>query len=658
MILGHIFGKITTTDFQFIVEKETRKFEFVQVMHKVYDWVLCQVMEIERTDKDVARCTVIGYKDDKGRIKSIRIPFDQNSEVLRAEDDFVRSVIALPQTEKGAYVGKLEGKDIDIYLDLTKLLTKHVIVLAKSGSGKSYTTGVLVEEIIGKNVPIVIIDPHGEYSSLKHANTEEKENLTKFGLVPKAFSNVQEFGDPSLNPSLRPLKLNSELTPAEIIQLIPGKLSNTQLGILYSAIKHLDKINFTNVLFALDKEENTAKWTLINNLEYLKNLDIFTDSYSPYNELVQPGKCTVINLKGMNPDVTEILLYKLLKDLFELRKKDKVPPFFCVIEEAHNFCPERSFGEARCSKILRTVASEGRKFGLGLCLITQRPARIDKSVVSQCTTQIILKVTNPSDLKAIASSVEGITAESESEIKNLPIGSALITGIADMPLFVNIRPRLTQHGGHAVEMLEQNEGKFFDKLTEFEEKKMIPLVKPKMSPKDIELMSEKKVSKVETVLIPAYMFLCSEKGMEFNLLCEMENGEIVTDIETMRTKRLPELAGLSKDQIKVLHQAFKLGTFTEEDMAKQLGLGIGEVVASLVAQGLIDVDGSGMRLSEKHIFSHLSKVACYDRISFAEAPAEQMEPKVSLDSVKEKIQRFCTVKDVRECSIVKYVAVY
>ena len=57
-------------------------------------------------------------------------------------------------------------------------------------------------------------------------------------------------------------------------------------------------------------------------------------------------------------------------------------------------------------------------------------------------------ISHLNDIKAISGSVEGITAESEQEIKNLSIGTALLTGITDMPLFINIRPRLTPHGGH------------------------------------------------------------------------------------------------------------------------------------------------------------------------------------------------------------------
>ena len=130
---------------------------------------------------------------------------------------------------------------------------------------------------------------------------------------------------------------------------------------------------------------------------------------------------------------------------------------------------------------------------LFLIIYVKVSKRIDKSVLSQCTTQIILKVTNPNDLKAIINSVEGLSAESGAEIKNLPIGSAMVTGIFDMPLFVNVRPRITMHGGTAVDILNQaTEETFFEKVDEFSEKELLPIIKPKITEKDLVLMSDKK----------------------------------------------------------------------------------------------------------------------------------------------------------------------
>ncbi len=661
MILGRIFGKITTNNFQFLVEKETRKFEFVQVLHKVYDYVLCQVVEIERTDKDIAKCIVIGYKDEKGVIKPIRIPFEQNSEVLIAEDDFIKSIIQLDAPEKGAFIGKLEGKNIDVLLDLKKLLTKHVAVLAKSGAGKSYAVGVLIEEILDKKVPILIIDTHGEYTTLKYPNEEEKEALQKYGLKPKGFKNIQEYGDSKLNQTLRPLRLNNNLTTPEIMQLMPGKLSNTQMGLLYSALKNLSNVNFTTVLLGLDQEDNSAKWSIINNLEYLNHLEFFSDIFIPHNEMIQPGKCTIINLKGISPDIQEIIVYKLLKDLFEARKQEKIPPFFTVIEEAHNYCPERSFGETRCSKILRTVASEGRKFGMGLCVISQRPARVDKSVLSQCTTQIILKVTNPNDLKAISNSVEGITAESEEEIINLPIGSALITGIVDMPLFVNIRPRKTQHGGHAAEILDTvKEEEFFEKVEEFDNNDLLPILQPKITLKDIKLMSEKEIKQANINLTPGYLFLCVDKGAEYNLLIERINGEIVVDLDNYKTKKLPDLEKLTQKEIKLLHTAFQLKQFKEEQLLKKgLLLDIKLELESLVKKGFVEKSNEQYKISDNYILSQLSKNACFNKIEFIKINFKaKEEPKISVDKIKEILSKFTTIKDQRECFIVRYELEY
>jgi uncharacterized protein len=661
MILGKIFGKITTSHFQFLVGKETKKFEFVQVLHKVYDYVLCQVIEIERTDKDIAKCIVIGHKDEKGRIKPIRIPFDQDSEVLKAEDDFIKEVIKLEDSDKGAYLGKLEGKNIDVKLDLTKLLTKHVAVLAKSGAGKSYTVGVLIEEIIDKKVPLLIIDPHGEYSSLKNANEEDKELLIQYNLEPKGFKNVHEYGDSKINPHLKPLRLNNNLTTNEITHLIPGKLSNTQMGILYSALKHIDKIDFTNILLELEKEENNSKWTIINNLEHLNNLEIFSDSYTSYNEFIQPGRCTIINLKGVSPDVQQIIVYKLIKDLFELRKKNKIPPFFTILEEAHNYCPERSFGETRCSQILRTVASEGRKFGLGLCVVSQRPARVDKSVLSQCTTQVILKVTNPNDLKAIQNSVEGLTSESQDEIKNLSIGTALVSGIVDMPLFVNIRTRMSQHGGVATDILDQAQDEdFFEAVEEFSEEDLLPIIKPKLTVKDIKLMSDKEIESISSVLYPGFLFLCQDKENEFNLLVDSVNGEIIFNVDDYKTKLLPELDKLTPEEIRVLHMSFTLKKFSENDLIKRgLSMDSTPLIQNLVDKEYLITNNEGYELSDKYVLSQLSKHASYEKIEFLKVNYNlKKDSKLTVDQIKEKLSKFTTVKDQRECFILKHEITY
>lgn len=645
MILGRIIGKVTTNEFKFQVEKQTKKFEYVQIYHKAYDYVLCQVVELETDqDKTIAYCQILGYKD-KGRIKKIRIPFDPGSEVLKAEDSFIKEIVKLEGSEYGGFIGKLDGKDIDVTLDLNKVLSMHLSVLAKSGSGKSYAVGVLLEEMIARKIPLIIIDPHGEYNTLKYKNDNDRdvEKLSLFGLQAEGF-NVEEYGDPEINKGAKPLKLQLNMDQEEIMNLLPGKLSSSQLALLYSAFK-FEPNELDGLLLALDQEDSNSKYSVMNMIEYVRDLNIFTNSNVNYSSFVKQGQATIINLKGMNPDVQEIVVYKLAKELFELRKKEKIPPFFFVIEEAHNYCPERSFGETKASKILRNIASEGRKFGLGLCAISQRPARVDKSVLSQCSTQIILKITNPNDLKAVVSSVEGINSNTEKEIQNLMIGQALITGITEMPLLVNIRPRKSLHGGISKDIIKED---FTAKLEEFSEEEFKPIIKPNIERKDVMIIEG--VSEIKTLLIPCIQVVCedSQKDKAYKLLIEKIHGEIIIDKDSLKTKKVPDMKLLTKSQIDLLKQVFKNKSVREEDFEK-------DTVKDLIAGEFLIKKQSKLELSERYVFSKLYNFENHDKISFEQIKyTEELEPKKTNEQIKHELEKFTKIKEIQECFLLRY----
>ncbi|RME52962.1 ATP-binding protein [Candidatus Woesearchaeota archaeon] len=654
MLLGTIKGKTTTTHFSFEANQHAKKFDYVQVYHPPYDYVLALITELERSENTTtATCHVIGFRDKDGTIRQPRSPFKPGTEVLRAEDDLITHIIQLPDKKSAAYIGKLEGKNIDVHLDLHKLLTKHVSILAKSGAGKSYTVGVLIEEILEKKVPVIILDPHGEYATLSKRNVEEQERLARFNLKPSSYP-VTIYTDPASGQGT-PLKLPNTFTQEELIHLFPGKLNSTQLGILYSAIKSVEKLNFTNIILSLEQDESNAKWSIIRTLEYLNNLHIFSENAPPYQTYLAPGEATIFNLKGTPPDIQELIAYKLIKDLFELRKKNKIPPFFLVVEEAHNFCPERNFGEAKSSKILRTVASEGRKFGLGLCIVSQRPARVDKSVLSQCTTQIILKVTNPNDLRAISSGVEGLSAEAEKEITNLTIGSALITGVTDLPLFTTIRPRKSAHGGTAVNILNNEEHDFLDQLEAFKEEEILPLIKPDVTLKDVILMQEEEAD-VRVVLHPVLRVLCSDKDGDYPLIFSLTNGALITDINQFTTKFLPNLHNLPKESLMLLQAAFSLKHFTRSQLAKHIGATtIDAPLNALLKHGLLTKENNHFSLSPQHVFTRLHKCAIFTPIAYEKIAYHTKEESTTTpEHIITSLERFTNVKEHQTCYAVRY----
>ncbi|GAG31371.1 unnamed protein product, partial [marine sediment metagenome] len=253
--------------------------------------VLAQVLDIEKEHrKSVAICGIIGYRDNRGILRGLRSPFEPETEVLVADDDFVKDTLGL-EKNKGVFLGTLEGRDkLKVHLDINKLLTRHVFIAGKTGTGKSYTVATILEELLEHKIPLVIIDPHGEYNTLKIPNPKDKGRLEKYSLKPKGYSNIQEFSpDTESNPESRPLKLsNHGLSASELIHLLPAKLSSSQKGTLYSVLKNMgSKIDFDELVFQLEAaEENSSKWTLINILEYIKKQKLFSSSPTLPGELV------------------------------------------------------------------------------------------------------------------------------------------------------------------------------------------------------------------------------------------------------------------------------------------------------------------------------------------------------------------------------------
>lgn len=647
--IGKVSGKITTSTFSFKIDGEIKKFDFVEVIHKEYGQVLCQVVEIERIKGEhLAICHIIGYRDkEDGVVKLPRSTIEPDSDVSLADDILIESIVKLDDDKSGAYVGFLDGKKIKIHLNMNKLLTKHVVVLAKSGAGKSYFVGVLLEEIIEKNIPLLVIDPHGEYSSLRDANEKDKASLERFGIKSKSYSKqLKEYGDSAIDESLVSLKLNNRMDLKGLLDIMPVKLSNNQLAILYDTVKNVANFSFSELCFALEQHDSNVKWSVIGIIDTLNNLGIFSENYTSLNELVRPGRCSVINLKGMNSTKQEILIYQLLHDLFEARKKDKVPPFFCVIEEAHNFCPERSFGETKASKIIRSIASEGRKFGLGLCVISQRPARLDKSVISQCTTQVVLKITNPNDLKTVSNSVEGITQESIDEVKNLPVGSAMICGVVDLPLFINVRTRRTRHGGESIDMLNQPKN-LIEELDKFESENKLPLIYPENDSASANQKNPKK-------LLPAALFNCSLKGNEFKILVELISGEVVIDVDSMITARLPDLDALSVEEIRILGEAFRINEFSVTEFIKATGksLDIEVYLKDLLLKDFLLESKRGYKVNPKVILGSLNEYSFSGNIKFEPIRLEKPKSLKKIDEIKNNLSKFTQVLDFAECYIV------
>ncbi|HEY9888715.1 MAG TPA: ATP-binding protein, partial [Candidatus Obscuribacterales bacterium] len=107
---------------------------------------------------------------------------------------------------------------------------------------------------------------------------------------------------------------------------------------------------------------------------------------------------------------------------------------------------------ARCKQVLRTILSEGRKFGMGVGLITQRPGKLDSDVLSQCMSQFLMRIVNPVDQESLKYGVEAAGRDLLKELPALTKGQVIISGACvNTPVLCQVRKRLTQHGGETMD---------------------------------------------------------------------------------------------------------------------------------------------------------------------------------------------------------------
>jgi hypothetical protein len=110
---------------------------------------------------------------------------------------------------------------------------------------------------------------------------------------------------------------------------------------------------------------------------------------------------------------------------------------------------------AASSEIIEKIASEGRKFGIFLMVVTQRPNKISSNVLSQCNSQIIMRLTNPEDMSAVRRSSEGLSEDLFNDLPGLNKGEAIVVGeLTKIPTMIKISGRTSSEGGSDIDLDE------------------------------------------------------------------------------------------------------------------------------------------------------------------------------------------------------------
>jgi DNA helicase HerA-like ATPase len=401
--------------------------------------------------------SVVGYFDNiMGEFINPRMNPAISVKIYRAGDEVLKDISKVKAGDIGsALVGNVLGETAGIALSVRDIVSQHISVIASTGAGKSYTVGVIVEELLKpyNMAPVLIFDPHGEYSSLSE------------------ISNNPEFITQSYRPRVRTIKPKdikirmSDLLVGDFISIMDDGTMSDKMKMLFRSAYHNLKKNqkkqFTRnelktEIMAL--EDDTNKPTIEGIIWRFRKLNapIFDDFQTiPLADYFRVGQLTIMDVSGIDETLQQLIASVMLRRLFDAREGtennrysesnvDKFLPFpvFVVIEEAHRFAPHS--GESKSKSIIKTILSEGRKFGVGVCLVSQRPSKLDADSLSQCMTQITMRIINPTDQQQIAQSIESASRDLISELPSLAKGQAIISGVAiNTPTLVRIRKRLT-----------------------------------------------------------------------------------------------------------------------------------------------------------------------------------------------------------------------
>lgn len=420
---------------------------------------LIEQFPVDRWEYLIAQANSLGVYSNSTQLR-VSFPPSPGDKVYPVDEKILFDFLGLDK-EKGLNIGKVEFHNLDAKLNITKLFQKHCTVLSQTGFGKSHTISCIIEEILNRREElgkpaVIVVDPHGEY--------------TGFLDDAKYMTATRVFNRKNINIA------TGSLSERQICEFQPfiSDVARRELGKLLKQLKEEKEVYSMAELIAaveLSEIKDITKGPLISWLSELEETRLFKNVDSPsIEEAARQGQLTVFDLSDyIHLKEKQIIVTYFAKRLFEARRQNRIPPFILIIEESHQFAPELEERAYAISKgIIETIAREGRKFNACLVLVSQRPVQLSTTALSQCNSNIILRVSNPYDLKHIGESCEGVTADILKMLPGLKVGEALITGeVVNYPLLVKVRDRFSKKSEKGM--------KLEDALVKFKEEKAIAI---------------------------------------------------------------------------------------------------------------------------------------------------------------------------------------
>ena len=373
----------------------------------------------------------------------------------------------------GYQVGRLTSEEsIDVFLQASAFFGRHSAILGQSGAGKSWTVTSLIQAAL-RNMPkahIILLDMHGEYCDkevdgvIAHAPFERdkvrslKASDFEFPYWLLGYAELCELiiddADDSASiqrSHLRSILIELKRTTNEHLDLGHITVDSPVYYSLEELMEEIQKTNVTTSDFGKTKSPLYGKFdrmlvrlnSLLNDTRYdflmKPRLRTSTESLADLmRDLVGLGNpnaaVTVLDLSAVPFDVVPMVCAQIGRLAYEFNFWNPLCrefPLFLICEEAHEYIPRegaRRYREAKRS--MERIAKNGRKYGVGLCVVSQRPHDVSETVLAQCSSFICLRISNPDDQAYVRSMVPEAAKGTFAALTSLSKGEAIALGEA------------------------------------------------------------------------------------------------------------------------------------------------------------------------------------------------------------------------------------
>ncbi len=378
-------------------------------------------------------------------------------------------------------------------------LRPHVVLIAgKRGSGKSYTMGVIaeglasLEEDTANSITSLIIDTMGIYWTMKNPNYKEADLLKQWGYQPTAFKNINVFvpkgafdrvKEENVEMADYPFSISAnELSTSDWCDIFNFSI-NDEHGILINQVlealeedkRVYDLKDIIENINAQVTTSDTVKEAVKERFEAALEWGLFEKEGTKIEDLLVPGHINILDISlyahslgefSLRALVIGILSQKILEirteqrrieelneinstEITEEERKKTIPIVWLFIDEVHEFLPANGTTAATAS--LSRVIKEGRQPGIGLVIATQQPGKLDTDIITQSDIIISQHVTAKLDIDALNTVMQTYMASDIRkylvDLPRLPGACIILDDNSERIYPVQIRPRLTWHGG-------------------------------------------------------------------------------------------------------------------------------------------------------------------------------------------------------------------